>query len=221
MHIPRSSRWLIALSLLLTACADPRAHTRAVYMLVDTSGTYTQQVGKAKLIINYLLATLNPGDSLAVARIGSRSFTEKDIIQQVTFNRRPTTADAEKRAFKARIDNFTRKVVVGSAHTDITGALIQAAEYLNETGAGDKTILIFSDMEQDLDRKTVRNFPIDLKGIRVVAVNVTKLQSDNIDPRLYLGRLASWRKRVLAAGAKDWQVINDLEHLDRVLGQRA
>ena len=73
--------------------------------------------------------------------------------------------------------------------------------FLNETGAGRKTILIFSDMQEELDKVTLRDFPIDLKNIRVVAVNVVKLKTDNIDPRRYLGRLEAWQKRVEAAGA--------------------
>jgi hypothetical protein len=211
-----SATLILFASVLLAACGNPRSHVRAVYMLVDTSGTYTEEVGKAQLIINYMLGTLQPSDSLAVARVESRSFTEKDIIAKVTFDKRPSQANAEKRAFKDKISAFAR-TVKGSAHTDITGALIQAGEYLNETGAGQKTILIFSDMQEDLDKSTVRDFPFDLKGIRVVAVNVTKLRRDNADPRLYLGRLEWWRKRVLAAGATEWRVINDLEHLDSLL----
>ncbi|MGB7540526.1 MAG: VWA domain-containing protein, partial [Burkholderiales bacterium] len=103
-----------------------------------------------------------------------------------------------------------------SAYTDITGGLLQGAEYLNETGAGKKTILIFSDMQEELDQATVRSFPIGLQNIRVIAVNVTKLNTDNIDPRRYLGRLDAWQKRVEAAGASEWRVINDLEHLDSI-----
>ena len=86
------------------------------------------------------------------------------------------------------------------AFTDITGGLLQGAEYLNETGAGSKTLVIFSDMQEELDKVTVRNFPIDLRNIRVIAVNVVKLNTDNIDPRRYLGRIEAWEKRVLAAG---------------------
>ena len=48
-----------------------------------------------------------------------------------------------------------------SAYTDITGGLMQGAEFLNETGAGTKTILIFSDMQEELDKVTVRDFPIE------------------------------------------------------------
>ena len=79
--------------------------------------------------------------------------------------------------------------------------MIQAAQFLNETGAGTKTIIIFSDMQEELDKVTVRDFPIDLKNIRVVAVNVVKLKTDNVDPRRYLGRLEAWQKRVEGAGA--------------------
>src|SRR5258705_13329897 len=201
---------------LATGCSDPRDHTHAVYMLVDTSGTYAAEAGKAKLIINYLLGTLQPGDSLAVARVRSRSFSEKDIVAKATFDARPSQANAQKRSFQARIETFAR-TARGSAYTDITGGLIQGSMFLNETGAGRKTILIFSDMQEELDKATIRDFPIDLKNIRVVAVNVVKLKTDNVDPRRYMGRLEAWQKRVEAAGASEWHVINDIEHLDTLL----
>lgn len=206
----------LGLAALAAGCADPRSHTQAVYMLVDTSGTYAEEVNKAQLIVNYLLGTLQPGDSLAVARVKSRSFSEKDIVAKATFDSRPSQANAQKRVFREQMETFTRSAN-GSAYTDITGGLIQGAMFLGETGAGHKTILIFSDMQEELDKVTVRDFPIDLKNIRVVAVNVVKLKPDNVDPRRYLGRLEAWQKRVEGAGAREWRVINDIEHLDRVL----
>jgi len=206
----------LAASLTAAGCADQKAHSHAVYMLVDTSGTYAEEVGKAQLIVNYLLGALNSGDSLAVARVRSRSFSEKDIIAKATFDGRPSQANAQKRAFRDEVETFA-KTARGSVYTDITGGLIQGAMFLNETGAGRKTILIFSDMQEELDKQAVRDFPIDLKNIRVVAVNVVKLKTDNIDPRRYMGRLEDWQKRVKAAGAVDWIVINDIEHLDRLL----
>jgi len=213
---------LVSLSLAsaaaVSSCADQRSHTQAVYMLVDTSGTYAQEVSKAQVIINYLLGTLQPGDSLAVARVKSRSFSEKDIIAKVTFDNQPSRANVQKRAFKDKIDAFV-KSVGGSAYTDITGGLIQGAMFLNETSAGTKTILIFSDMQEELDKVTVREFPINLKDIRVVALNVVKLKTDNIDPRRYMGRLEAWQKRIEGAGASEWRVINDIERLDAVLGK--
>lgn len=207
-----------ALALAGTGCGDPRDHTQAVYMLVDTSGTYAQEAGKAQVIINYLLGTLEPGDSLAVARVTSRSFSEKDIVAKATFDTRPSQANAQKRAFKESIGAAFRGIA-GSAYTDITGGLLQGAEYLKETGAGTRTVIVFSDMQEELDKATKRDFPISLKNIRVVAVNVVKLTTDNVDPRRYLGRLDAWEQRVRAAGASEWRVVNDLQRLDGLLAK--
>lgn len=195
---------------------ERRAHSQGVYMLIDTSGTYAQELDKAVAVINYLLGTLNPGDSLAVAKVSSRSFSEKDIIAKVTFVKDPMQANTQKRAFRDKVDAFVKGVNRGSAYTDITGGIIQAAEFLNEANPGLKTVLIFSDMQEELGKNTVRDFPIELSGIRIVALNVTKLNTDNVDPRRYLGRLEWWQKRVLGAGAAEWRVVNDLAHLDRV-----
>jgi hypothetical protein len=209
---------LPAAALAAAGCVDSRSHTHGVYMLVDTSGTYAQEAGKAQVIINYLLGSLQPGDSLAVARVQSRSFSEKDIVAKATFDSRPSQENAQKRAFRERIENSFR-AVSGSRYTDITGGLIQGAEFLNETGAGSKTIIVFSDMQEELDKVTQRDFPISLKGIRVIAVNVVKLKTDNVDPRKYMGRLEAWQKRVETAGAREWRVINNLDRLDAILAR--
>ena len=199
-------------------CGDSRSHAQAVYVLIDTSGTYALEANKAQMIVNYLLGTLQPGDSLAVARVESRSFSEKDIIAKATFDSRPSQANAQKRAFRDKTDAFL-KTVKASRYTDITGGLLQGAEFLNETGAGTKTIVVFSDMQEEIDKLTVRNIPMNLKRIRVVAVNVVKLKTDNIDPRRYFGRLEAWQQRVVAAGASEWRVINDLERLDTIFSR--
>ena len=206
--------------LFVSACGDSRIHSQGVYMLLDTSGTYAQEINKATRIVNYLLASLNPGDSLAVAKVGTRSFTEKNIIAKVTFDKRPSQATQQKREFKVKIEEFS-KGIKGSAYTDITGGLIQGAEYLNETKSGIKTIVIFSDMQEELGKGTVRDFPIKLDNIRIIALNVTKLGTDNADPRIYLDRLARWEARVRKAGATEWVVVNDLENnMESILNTR-
>ena len=206
----------------LSSCADQQNYHHSVYMLVDTSGTYAEQVGKAQNVVNYLLGTLQPGDSLAVARVKSRSFSEKDIVAKVALDTDPLQVTAQKRAFADKINQFAKsaKSGGGSRYTDISGGVIQGAEFLRETGAGRKTIIIFSDMQEELDQKTVRDFPITLDGIRIIALNVTKLDTDNIDPRRYIERLEWWEQRALAAGASEWKVVNDMEHLDRVFSTR-
>ncbi|MEK6748811.1 MAG: vWA domain-containing protein [Pseudomonadota bacterium] len=200
----------------LLSCSAPASRATAVYLLVDTSGTYTKELAKAQGIVNYLLATLNTGDSLGVARIDSGSFTEKNIINKVTFDARPSFANDQKRAFKRAIDDYVASVTKGSDHTDITGGILQATQYLNETGAKKKYILVFSDLEEDLKEGQVRDFPLELMGIQIVAVNVTKLRSDNIDPRDYLNRVEQWKKRVSDGGGQ-WRVVNDLDNLDKLL----
>ena len=211
--------FLVFAILIAAGCGDPRSHSQAVYVLIDTSGTYALEAAKAQLIINYLLGTLQPGDSLAVARVESRSFNEKDIVAKATFDSRPSQAHAQKRAFREATDGFLKNVKQ-SRYTDITGGLLQGAEFLNETGAGTKTIVVFSDMQEELDKVTVRQqVPMNLKRIRIVAVNVVKLNTDNIDPRRYFGRIEAWQKRVVAAGASEWRVINDLERLDSIFSR--
>ena len=201
---------------LLAACSGGKPDNRAVYLLLDTSGTYTEELQKAQVIINYLLATLDSGDSIAVARIDSGSFSEKDIVAKATFDLRPSTANDQKRLFKQRIDNFVANVKYGSRNTDITGGVVQASDFVNETQAGDKYVLIFSDLEEDLQKGHVRDFPIDVQGINVVALNVTKLRSDNVDPRDYKKRLLAWQDRVEKGGGH-WRVLNDLERLERLI----
>ena len=213
-----SSLAALGVLLFIVACGPETKHNQAVYVLIDTSGTYAKETGKAQLVVNYLLGSLNPGDALAVGRVKSRSFSEKDIVAKVSLGKDPIAANAQKRAFSEQISDFTKttKDAKGSRYTDITGGMLQAAEFLNESQAGRKTIVIFSDMQEELDYKTVRDFPIRLDGIRVVALNVTKLDTDNVDPRRYIDRLEWWERRARSAGASDWKVVNDMEHLDRI-----
>jgi hypothetical protein len=199
----------------LGGCSEEVPHTRGVYMLMDTSGTYTQELEQAQRVINFILANLEPGDSFAVARVDTASFSEKDIVAKVTFDDRPSRANQQKRDFRDKIDKFI-KGVKGSSYTDITGGTLQAIEWLTEAGTGHNSILIFSDLQEDLKKGYVRDIPLQLAGFKVVALNVTKLRSDNVDPREYLDRLAAWRERVESGGGS-WQVVNDLERLDKVL----
>jgi len=206
----------LASAVLLGGCSEQQVpNTRGVYMLMDTSGTYTQELEQAQRVINYILANLEPGDSFAVARVDTASFSEKDIIAKVAFDDRPSRANQQKRNFRDKIDQFV-KSVKGSAYTDITGGTLQAIEWLTEAGTGHNTILIFSDLKEDLKEGYIRDIPLQLTGFKVVALNVTKLRSDNVDPREYLDRLASWQQRVESGGGT-WQVVNDLERLEKVL----
>ncbi len=197
-------------AMLASGCAATPPGT-GVFLLLDTSGTYSDELTRAETVINYLLGTLDPGDSFGVARIDGGSFSEKDILFRTTFDERPSVANDQKRQLMDVAAEFA-DTVQSASHTDITGGVLQAVEWLNEVEPGRKTILIFSDMEEDLPEGYVRDFPIDLDGVDVFAVNVTKLRPDNVDPRVYVTRLDAWRERVESGGGK-WTVINDLERL--------
>ncbi len=199
---------------LLGGCSTTPPGT-GVFLLLDTSGTYSGELDRARSVINYLLGTLDPGDSFGVARIDGGSFSEKDILMRVTFDERPSVANDEKRLFLEKVGAFTDTVSAAS-HTDITGGVLQAVEWLNEVGPGRKTVLIFSDMEEDLPEGYIRDFPMDLQGVRVIALNVTKLRPDQVDPRIYATRLEQWRERVESGGG-EFAVVNDLERLDVAL----
>ena len=207
----------LALTLILTGCSEPVPQGRGVYMLMDTSGTYTEELEKAQQIINAILAKLDPGDSFAVARIDTGSFSERDIVARITFDDRPSMTNQQKRKFRELIDEFVSSVKPAS-YTDITGGILQATEYLNEKNPGRKTILIFSDLKEDLKDGYVRDFPLTMDGYQVVALNVTKLRTDNIDPREYMTRLEDWQNRVESGGGT-WRVINDLDRLERILAE--
>jgi hypothetical protein len=200
--------------LALAGCGEPEKRNVGVYMLLDTSGTYTDEIGKAQQIINFTLSQLNPGDSFAVARIDTASFSEKDIVARVTFDERPSTANGQKRQFQESVNAFVDEVQP-AGYTDISGGLLQALEYLNEKDPGRKTIFIFSDLKEDLKEGYVRDFSMTFTDVDVVAMNVTKLRSDNVDPREYLDRLAEWESRVQQGGGQ-WRVINDLDRLERL-----
>jgi len=200
--------------LILSSCSNENdlPNTHGVYMLLDTSGTYTKELKQAQRVISYSLLKMKPGDSFAVARVDTGSFSEKDIIAKVTFEDRPSRMNQQKRLFLETVDKFVNKVK-GSAYTDITGGILQGAEYLNERAPGKKTILIFSDLKEELRKGYNRDIDFQLPDYRVIALNVTKLRSDNIDPKEYLNRLEHWRTRVESGGGK-WKVINDLERLE-------
>lgn len=199
----------------LAGCSKPAAHSHGIYLLLDTSGTYAGQLDKAKHVINYLLAMLQPGDTIAVARIDTGSFSEGDILAKATLDDRPTRANQQKRQLHQAVGLLLDELQP-SRYTDITGGLLQAIEFLDEKASARRTILIFSDLQEELPKGFVRDIELRLAGYEVVALNVTKLRADNVDPREYIGRLETWRDRVQAGGGS-WRVINDLEHLESLI----
>ena len=91
--------------------------------------------------------------------------------------------------------------------------MLQAAEFLNEKQPKRKTIFIFSDLQEDLEKGYVRDIPLPLAGLEVVALNVTKLRSDNVEPREY-PRPPRGLEAARRGGGGTWRVVNDLDRLE-------
>lgn len=209
---------ILATAALLTACSSGRNYAQAIAALVDVSGTYVDQKPEViGLIKKGVLPKLNPGDSLFIIRIDDESYRKGNLEGALTLDVRPSKANAQKLAFAAKLDEFGRKHE-RAKHTDIRGAMMLGAEYLKETGAGSRTMVLFSDMEEDLPKGVKRTLAADeFAGMRVLAMNVKRLNADNANPTAYRARLASWREQVTSHGAKDFQVVLAPEKLDELL----
>lgn len=223
MNKRKSSLALPALAFLalimLSGCREtqpPFIHTQGIYLLLDTSDISAFELKKAQAIINYILGSLDPADSFAVATLDSQNGREKESIQQITFDKRPSVATNQKRVFAHKVDSFLKKLPK-SSDPDISGGMLLAVEWLNQTKAGKKKILIFSDMEEEGSVPSPGEVPIPLEKFEVIALNVTTLRSEGTDPRDYLERLNGWRLKVERGGGT-WLIINDLAQLEPVIG---
>lgn len=59
---------LITVCAMLASCTPAAPSNSGVYMLIDTSGTYREEMLKAEQIIRYSLSRLDAADSFAVGR---------------------------------------------------------------------------------------------------------------------------------------------------------
>lgn len=211
---------LLAAALLAVSCSSGAQYAQAVVALVDVSGTYADQKPQVVEVIRRgLLPKLSPGDSLIVIRIDSESYKKDNVEASLKLDVRPSKANAEKLAFAQQLDAFAHRPGK-AAHTDIRGAMMLGAEYLRETGAGKKTMVVFSDMAEDLPRGVKRDMaPDELKGVRVLAMNVKRLNADNADPTSYRQRLSGWEKQVTTHGAREFKVVLEPDKLTELLDE--
>ncbi|HUH92145.1 MAG TPA: VWA domain-containing protein [Casimicrobiaceae bacterium] len=208
------------IALLCAGCTSGAQYAHAVVALVDVSGTYADQKAEVVNVIRKgLVPKLVPGDSLVVIRIDSESYTRDSVEASVKLDMRPSKANAQKLAFAQQLDQFARRPV-RAAHTDIRGAMMLGAEYLREAGAGRRTMVVFSDLEEDLPRGVHRELsPDELAGVQVLAMNVKRLAADNADPAAYRQRLSSWEKQVTAHGAREFKIVLEPDKLAELLDQ--
>lgn len=218
--VTRMSPVLLALlATVVVGCGEPANQSRAAFVLIDISSQYAGERQKAQLLTNYLLAELNSGDSLAVGFIDNTSFSERNIIARATFDHRPSVASQEKRAFKAELEDFMERFRVPSYHSDVTGGVLLATDYLRSVEAGHRHLFILSDLHEDVPPGINRNIEVQLDDIDVVAMNVRRQRSDNDNPEQYRERLAEWQQQVKSSGGR-WEVVNDMGRLEHAVTLR-
>jgi hypothetical protein len=205
----------------LGSCSSGKNYAQAICALVDVSGTYADQRPEVVNVIKHgILPKLMPGDSLFVVRIDSESYKKDNVVAQMTLDVRPSKANAQKLAFAQELEEFAHKPM-RSKFTDIRGAMMLGSEYLKESGAGTKTMVIFSDMEEELPKGVRRDLASDeFKGMRILAMNVKKLNADNANPTVYRSRITKWEKQVTAHGAKEFAMVLEPDKLDELLDVR-
>jgi hypothetical protein len=215
-------RWKLLPLLLLLAvgCSDGHRYEQAVAVLIDVSGTYANEKGEVvKILKREVLPALVPGDTLLVLRIDSESYQKDNLETLVTFDHRPSHANAQKLGVAKKLDEFASRAE-RSEYTDIPGAMMLAAEYLHEIPSGSRVMLVFSDMREDLPEGATRRLAeTEFQGIQMVAMNVKRLASDNDDPTRFRTRLARWEQAVTKSGALGWRTLMDATQLPGYLDE--
>ena len=184
----------------LSACGLVTSTNRSVFILFDASGTYVKAVPDATRWASLLVANLQPGDFIGVSQITSCSFSDKEMVLQERLPETPSRSAEAQRVVFTKLRDFAGKVK-STKHTDIHGALAQAAFELRQRPEQARYIVVFSDMMEDLAPKCdTSKVKLDLSGITVVASNVIKTNA--ADPDKYFALLKNWESAVTAAGGK-------------------
>ena len=220
MRTMRRTALALALAALLTTagCLDMQTSETAICILIDVSGTYADQKGEVvKIIKREVIPTLVPGDTLITILIDSASYEKDNVTTIATLDARPSRANAQKLALAQQLDAFAASGVQ-SRFTDIPGAMMLGAEYLQESNSKTRVMLVFSDMREELPEGSKRELrPDEFQGIQIIAMNVKRLGPDTADPEVYRQRLESWERRVERAGGESWRTVMDAKKLPGIL----
>ena len=158
----------LAALVILGGCSDNRPYETAMCALADTSGTYAdQKKNVARIIKAGVVSEMMPGDSLFLITIDSNSYKEENLKNKLTLDYIPSRANEQRLSFAKSLDKFAGGSE-RSKYTDISGAMMLCSDYLKSTGSGHQAMLIFSDMQEDLEHGLRRTFTKDqFQGIHV------------------------------------------------------
>lgn len=218
-HIRAGLRWagLALAAASLSACGLVTSTNRSVFMLFDASGTYIEAVPDAARSANILVAKLQPGDWVGAGQISACSFSEKEIILQQHLPETPSLAANTKRLLFDKLRNYSTNVKEAK-WTDIRGAMAQAAFELRQRPEGERYIVVFSDMIQEVSKNCdTSKIPLDLTGITVIASNVIKVDPSN--PEKYFATLKEWETLVTESGGK-WTMAASPDQLPVLVASR-
>ena len=204
---------LLGLTLfIVSACGAIQSKSRAVFVLVDASGSYAKTMTDSMATSKLMVAKLNPNDSIAVAQISSCSFSDEGVVVNETLPGTPSRASFAKQAIFGALDTYGSNFQA-SNYTDIRGALRYASGELEMSGKSSRYIIVFSDLIEDVAANCdTSDLSLDLSGITVVATNVTKSAADSADPDRYDARLDAWETAVEEAGGT-WQIAPSRDQL--------
>ena len=209
----------LAAGLLAAGCSTGENRSVGVYVLLNITENRSREPSRkietARNVIDYLLQSLAPADTLAAANIGTVGFNKSDIIAAQTFSRRPMVVNDQKRSFRDQFDRFVQSVE-GSPFSDICGGMLQATETLNRSDPGRKTILILSNLREKPSFGTDHDLPVQMTGFNVVVLKNSGLQPNSREMKLYTRRLENLRLKVEGGNAR-FRLIDDLQQLTQVL----
>jgi hypothetical protein len=211
---------LAVLLALLSGCGEGRRYDQAICVLIDVSGTYADQKQEVvKVIKRDVLPGMVPGDTFITILVDSQSYEKSNVKSVTTLDARPSRANAQKLALARQLDAFAVSDE-RSEYTDIPGAMMLGAEYLQEVGGGSRVMLVFSDLQEELPSGSRRQMREDeFEGIQVVAMNVKRLEGDTADPEAFRRRIGAWKTRVEHAGGAGWRTFMDSNKLADYLTQ--
>jgi hypothetical protein len=198
----------------LAACGLVTSTNRSVFVVFDVSGTYVKAVPDAAKYANLMISELLPGDWVGASQISSCSFSEKEIILQRQLPETPSLAANAKRELFAQLNTYAGQVK-SAKHTDIRGAIAQAAFELRQRPEQARYIVLFTDMVEDFSKAcNTAEVKLDLTGIHVIAANVIKSNPGNPDE--YFALLQKWEKTITDAGGT-WNLVSSPDQLPKLV----
>jgi hypothetical protein len=205
--------WLVLAAGVLAGCADRTSQVRAVFLLIGPGAPAAESQASVRAVTHALLGHLSPGDYFAVGRADAPHFGPQNIVARVRLSRRPTVANGQKRLLRHQIDRLLD--APGGPRGDLTGGLLTAVEFLKNSAAPRRVILIAADLGAAGAGAEGGDFPIQVEGCRVLALDGAPPTAapDDDPPDDPLG---FWRRRIVSGGGS-WHPFSDPQQLGELL----